>query len=212
MFKMTQKLQMLFSAEAGNSPAELLFGSTPLLACHDLILAENSSSHLLSLAEAALRAQQLTECTRLTYRALRSLAHESRALTSQEWILLAGLSLLNGNLESCGHQLQMASRGLQHVSAVSIRELLRQRIVVIRSVHAGIYSPEAGLCELLTVFRFLGTTRCPELCEQAMRVRDVLLKWKGDDGGEHALSGKRSGKDATWHIQRSAGLGNPEWN
>lgn len=208
---MTQKLVMLLSTEAGSSPAELLFGSTPLLSCPEFPFDENSSSHQLSLAEIALRTEQLADCNRLMSRALRCLSNESRALTSQEWLLLAGVSLLNGNLESCEHQLQMAIRGLQHVSNRPTRELLRQRIVVIRSVLAGIDSPEAGLEELLTVFRFLGTTRCHELCEQALRVREILLKWKGDDGACET-SAQRPASDATWHIQRGADVGNPEWN
>ena len=209
---MTQKLVMLLSAEAGNSPAELLFGSTPLVASTDLPLTENSSRHLLSRAEAALRDHQLVECARLTSRALHRLPHESRALASEEWLLLAGLSLLNGNLESSEHQLQMAARRLHQVRAVHAREFLSQRIAMIRSLHAGVCDAEAGLTELLTVFRFLGTTRCPELCVQAMRVRDILLKWTAEEGIEFDAIGNGTVPHMSWPHQRNASPLNPEWN
>jgi len=213
---MPQILVMLRSTDTEYSPAELLFGSVPLLAGPDLPLPTGlsstaSSSHVLSMAEAALRIGDFSECSRLISRAMRRFLEEGRSLTAQEWLLLAGLSLLNGDHESCEHRLNMATRSLQRIPTASTRDLLHQRITIIKALKLGLSAPDDGLQEILEVFRFLAVRRCPELCHQAMEVRNVLLKWQSSEFIT-VVSSAQSGAITLPLTHRRKGLANPEWN
>ncbi|MFO0976625.1 MAG: hypothetical protein U0996_09525 [Planctomycetaceae bacterium] len=209
---MAQKLVSLLSADAGTSPAELLFGPMVFLDAPDSMVARESSRHWLSMAEMALRTQRMTDCARCISQAMRALPTESRPLTAREWLFLAGLSLLNGNDESCQHQLQMAQRFVHRTQEPFEQRLLRQRIMIVQSLRLGLMNPEDGLQELLGVFRFLATTRCPELCEQALRVRNVLLAWSSDGEGNSDGLSNPPVSNQSWRNERRGNQANPEWN
>ncbi len=209
---MAQKLVSLLTAKAGTSPAELLFGSMTLLDAPEPASGNSSSRHWLSMAETALRAQRMTDCARLTSLALQALPAESRPLTAREWLFLAGLSLLNGNDESCEHQLQMANRFAQKIQDSFEQRLLLHRIVIVQSLRLGLTIPEQGIQMLFGVFRFLATTRCPALCEQAMHVRTLLLGWCSDCATDSDSLSKRSVSSEPWRNLRRGDFANPEWN
>lgn len=213
---MLRKPARLIADCFGASPAEILFGDGPLLydlpSCSTLPHATENSSAWLARAEAALRETQLSECQRCVAQALRLVGEEGRALHAEEWMFLAGVSLLNGDSESATHQIRMARRAVRHQKAVDPWSGLQVRILILQTLITGVSSPDAGNAELLDVFRYLARHRCPSLCRHALVARRLLQEW-GEPGTSVAWwNSLNAGMEPDHDRPKSHGTSRPEWN
>jgi hypothetical protein len=217
---MLRKPARLICDSFGVSPAEILFGDVTLLDDfapeRELRHAADTSYHWLATAEACLRKTQFTECQRFVSQALRCIGADSRALSAEEWLFLAGVAMMNADHESATHRIMMARNAEDRQKTVDSGSKLHLRILILQSLIIGVSSPEAGKAELLDVFRYLARHRCPSLCRQALFARRLLQEW--NEPGSSVAWG-RSLRTETAPCSEPGdggtercGPANPEWN